>query len=136
MEFVEHPNELPLNVTAIEDQPFPPISKDRLGFVGITYLTHDAFDSGRSVQITLEEIDPNFCVRGRVAWCQQQDSGYLIAIEFPSEEDCYSVRMVEQLSHIESYRRNAKNEGRRLNYNEAASEWIQKFAASFPAFSA
>ncbi|MDP5057352.1 MAG: energy transducer TonB [Marinomonas hwangdonensis] len=134
MEFVEHPKDLPLDITLIEDQPFPSISEARVGFVGITYVTLRPFDRGRSVRITLEEIDPNFCVSGRIAWCKKHSDGYHIAIEFPTEEECYCVRMIEQLSQIEHYRRQAKHEGRRLNYNEAAGEWIQKFAASFPAF--
>ena len=134
MEFVAHPRDLPLEITLIEDQPFPQITKDRVGFVGITYVTLRPFDNGCSVRITLEEIDPNFCVSGRIAWCRKENDGYQIAIEFPTKEDCFCVRMIEQLSQIEHYRRQAKNEGRRLNYNEAAAEWIQKFAASFPAF--
>ena len=134
MEFVSHPRDLPLDITLIEDQPFPQITEDRAGFVGITYVTLRPFDNGRSVRITLEEIDPNFCVSGRIAWCTKETDGYHIAIEFPTKEECYCVRMIEQLSQIEHYRRQAKIEGRRLNYNEAAAEWIQKFAASFPAF--
>ncbi|MBJ7539221.1 PilZ domain-containing protein [Marinomonas transparens] len=134
MEFVAHPKDLPLEITLIEDQPFPQINRERSGFIGITYFTSRPFDNGRSVRITLEEIDPNFCVSGRVAWCNKEVDGYQIAIEFPTKEECYSVRMIEQLSQIEHYRRQAKSEGRRLNYNEAAAEWIQKFAANFPAF--
>lgn len=134
MEFVAHPRELPLDITLIEDQPFPAICENRDGFVGITYLSHNPFTNGCSVQITLEEIDPNFCVSGRIASCDKEGEEYRIAIEFPTKEECYCVRMIEQLSQIEHYRRQAKNQGRRLNYNEAAAEWIQKFAASFPAF--
>ena len=134
MEFVEHLIDLTLDITQIEAQCFPSISVARVGFVGITYVTLLPCDRGRSVRITLEEIDPNFCVSGRIAWCKKHSDGYHIAIEFPTEEECYCVRMIEQLSQIEHYRRQAKHEGRRLNYNEAAGEWIQKFAASFPAF--
>ncbi|MEP3350370.1 MAG: energy transducer TonB [Marinomonas sp.] len=134
MEFVAHPRDLPLEITLIEDQPFPQINEERAGFVGITSFTSRPFDNGRSVRITLEEIDPNFCVSGRVVQCEKEMDGYRISIEFPTKEECYCVRMIEQLSQIEHYRRQAKIEGRRLNYNEAAAEWIQKFAASFPAF--
>ncbi|MFD1381839.1 hypothetical protein ACFQ45_00555 [Rhodanobacter aciditrophus] len=134
MEFVAHPKDLPLNIEVIEDQSFPTVGTDRHGFVGITYLASSAFQTGASVRITLEEIDPHFCVVGRIAWCDNERDEYRIAIEFPNKEDCYCVRMVEQLSQIEHYRRQAKFQGRRLNYNEAAAEWIQQFAASFPAF--
>jgi hypothetical protein len=134
MEFVAHPRDLPLEITLIEDQLFPQIDEERAGFVGITYLTPHPFDNGCSVRITLEEIDPNFCVSGRIVSCDEETDGYAISIEFPTKEECYCVRMIEQLSQIEHYRRQAKMAGRRLNYNEAAAEWIQKFAANFPAF--
>ncbi|MEL0636639.1 MULTISPECIES: energy transducer TonB [Marinomonas] len=134
MEFVAHPKELPLEITLIEDQAFPTLMEERDGFVGITYLAAQHLERGRSVRITLQEIDPNFCVTGRVVSCCNEVGEYRIAIEFPIKDECYCVRMVEQLSQIEHYRRQAKTQGRRLNYNEAAAEWIQKFAASFPAF--
>lgn len=134
MEFVAHPRDLPLEITLIEDQFFPNIDKERAGFVGITCLTSRPFHIGCSVKITLEEIDPNFCVSGRIVSCNKEANDYTIAIEFPTKEECYCVRMIEQLSQIEDYRRQAKHAGRRLNYNEAAAEWIQKFAANFPSF--
>ncbi|MEL0621538.1 PilZ domain-containing protein [Marinomonas arenicola] len=134
MEFVSHPKDLPLEITLIEDQPFPTSKREDVGFAGITCFAAQHFESGRSVRITLEEIDPNFCVTGRVVWCNNERGEYKVAIEFPIKDECYCVRMVEQLSQIEHYRRQAKTQGRRLNYNEAAAEWIQKFAASFPAF--
>ncbi|ADZ89875.1 energy transducer TonB [Marinomonas mediterranea] len=134
MEFVAHPKDLPLDIAVIEDQAFPALTSERMGFVGITCLVADKYSQGCSVRVTLADIDPNFCVTGRIAWCDSEQGEYRIAIEFPVNDDCFCVRMVEQLSQIEHYRRQAKIQGRRLNYNEAAAEWIQKFAASFPAF--
>ncbi|WP_191601374.1 energy transducer TonB [Marinomonas algicola] len=134
MEFVDHPQDIPLQIKEVNDRTFPETSFDRVGFAGITCLSTRAYEMGQSVQITLKEIDPNFCVTGRVAWCDNHQASFKIAIEFPEKEDCFCVRMVEQLSQIEHYRRQAKTQGRRLNYNEAAAEWISKFAASFPAF--
>jgi Tfp pilus assembly protein PilZ len=134
MEFVDHPQDIPLQIKEVNDRMFPEASFDRVGFVGITCHSKRAYEMGQSVQITLKEIDPNFCVTGRIAWCDNHQDNFKIAIEFPEKEDCFCVRMIEQLSQIEHYRRQAKTQGRRLNYNEAAAEWISKFAASFPAF--
>lgn len=134
MEFVAHPKDIPLQIKEVDDRMFPKTEADRVGFVGITFQTARPYETDQSVQITLAEIDPNFCVIGRIVWCDPEAGGFRIAIEFPEKDDCYCVRMIEQLSHIENYRRQAKHQGRRLNYNEAAAEWIQQFAASFPAF--
>jgi hypothetical protein len=41
--------------------------------------------------------------------------------------------MVEQVCHIEEYRRTVQRlEGRELSAEEAAFEWIHRFAAQFP----
>jgi hypothetical protein len=44
--------------------------------------------------------------------------------------------MVEQICHIEHYKREvAEREGRELSGQQAAKEWIAKYAASFPQWS-
>ena len=133
MKFVAHPNDIPLH---IEETNYicPQESLKVDGFGGISYLSEKPYTKGQSIQLKLIEIDPDFCVIGRIHQCKEEDNAFRIFIEFPTREDCYCVRMVEQLSHIEHYRRQAKLQGRRLSFNEAAAEWIQKFAASFPTF--
>jgi Tfp pilus assembly protein PilZ len=135
MEFVAHPQDIPLQIKEVDDRALPETSIKREGFGGISIETSRSYKIGQYVEVKLSEIDPNFCVTGRIVLCDDIQDQYKISIEFPKNEDCYCVRMIEQLSQIEHYRRQAKNQGRRLNYNEAADEWIKQFAASFPAFS-
>jgi hypothetical protein len=43
------------------------------------------------------------------------------------------VRMIEQLCYIDHYKQSVElNEGRTLTGEEAAMEWIEKFAGKFP----
>ena len=56
-----------------------------------------------------------------------------MGVKFTEEETAYAVRMVEQLCYIEHYRQNVlQSEGRELSGEEAALEWIEKFAGNFP----
>jgi len=135
MKFVAHPKDIPLHIEEVDALSTHGKSLDVSGFGGISYLSNKPYKLGQSIQLRLTEIDPDFCVVGRVFKCDEEGSEFRIFIEFPEKKDCYCVRMIEQLSHIEHYRRQAKSQGRRLNFNEAAAEWIQKFAASFPEFS-
>jgi hypothetical protein len=42
--------------------------------------------------------------------------------------------MIEQICHIEHYRKEVKlAEGRELSSEEAADEWIKRYAGDFPA---
>jgi hypothetical protein len=48
-------------------------------------------------------------------------------------EGAFSTRMVEQVQHIEHYRQEVlRVEGRLLDDDSAALEWIERFAAAFP----
>ncbi|WP_366522124.1 hypothetical protein [Candidatus Accumulibacter sp. ACC003] len=45
----------------------------------------------------------------------------------------FATRMVEQVQHIEHYRQEVlRVEGRELDGDSAALEWITRFAAHFP----
>lgn len=132
MKFVAHPEDIPIHIEEVNSVQHSTLDLD--GFGGISYLCEKPYTAGQSIQIKLAEIDPDFCVVGRIFKCEKENGVFRIFIEFPKKEDCYCVRMIEQLSHIEHYRRQAKQQGRRLSFNEAAAEWIKKFAASFPEF--
>ena len=61
------------------------------------------------------------------------DEGYEVGVEFVMPDDEYRARMVEQLCYIEHYKRRVQaREGRELSGEQAAREWIEKYAAHFP----
>jgi len=56
-----------------------------------------------------------------------------IGIQFLDENDSFRVRMVEQICHIEQYKQEVfDKDGRQLSGEQAAVEWIQKYATDFP----
>ena len=59
----------------------------------------------------------------------------LHAIEDSSAQDAFKVRMEAQCFQVERYRMALLiNEGRRLTPDEAAMEWISRFAEAFANF--
>ena len=74
----------------------------------------------------------NFLV-GNVVWCDEADGAYEIGVEFEHGRDTFRMRMIEQICHIEHYRNEVeRNEGRELSSQDAAREWIARFAGDFP----
>ena len=60
-----------------------------------------------------------------------------VRLEFISKDTLFVARMVEQVCHIEQYKQDiAAKEGRILSGEEAAREWIERYAASFPQWQA
>jgi hypothetical protein len=78
-------------------------------------------------------VDPPFDAKARVVWCRPENSKYLVGVEFLDKADAFRSRMVEQVCTIEEYRQQVRRaEGRTLSSQEAAEEWIVKYAGAFP----
>lgn len=91
---------------------------------------------GQTLRLSIDIDDPAFEIDGQVVWCRAQADQYLIGICFHTDQDAYSVRMVEQLCRIEEYRETVqRTQGRTLSRDEAAREWIDRHAADFPNWS-
>ncbi|MCG8489939.1 MAG: PilZ domain-containing protein [Candidatus Thiodiazotropha sp.] len=100
---------------------------------GLCFLTDDHIEPGTEIHIAIPITPPQFHATGVVVWSRQEEDCYLIGVKFVEEETAYAVRMVEQLCYIEHYKQTVKtSEGRSLSGEEAAIEWIEKFAGEFP----
>ncbi len=88
--------------------------------------THGDYDSN-----TIDQTrDP---IEGVVVWCRKQDGHFEVGMRFGDDRTAFRVRMVEQVCRIEQYRKNAlEQEGRVLSAEEAAHEWVARYAKDFP----
>ena len=67
-----------------------------------------------------------------MVWCHTKGSSHEIGVQFLNNEAVYGIRMVEQVCHIEQYRKDMKKKyGRNLSTQEAALEWITKYAEDY-----
>lgn len=103
---------------------------------GVACFSHKFLPIGTKVKIRLYLTLPVFEAEGRVVWCEPTLDGYDVGLAFSDADEAFRVRMIEQLCHIEEYKRRIReNEGRLLNGEEAALEWVSRYAADFPALS-
>jgi hypothetical protein len=101
---------------------------------GLCFVSDIKIDPGAEIHIAIPITPPQFHATGIVVWCHKEEGSYLVGIKFSEEETAYAVRMVEQLCYIEHYKQSIKqSEGRELSGEEAALEWIDKYAGDFPA---
>lgn len=130
--FIRHPTDIPVRLSSADaDAGEQPLQNVSCG--GVCCLSDVPYASGTLLSLCIRHVVPPFECIVRVVWCRARPSGqYELGLEFLSEEDAYAARMVEQVCHIEHYRREvARREGRVLSPDEAAQEWIRKFAKSF-----
>ena len=100
---------------------------------GLAFLSDKCLDIGAIVELRIPTVDPPFEAEARVVWCRPERKRFLVGVEFMEAGDAFRSRMVEQVCSIESYRERVReSEGRALTSQEAAAEWITKFAGRFP----
>ena len=133
--FIRHPASIPiqLDYSSHSDRPEPHIGTTRdVSAGGLSCYSDKLLSPGDFVEVRISIEDKPFKPIGHVIWCRRNNGGYLLGIGFSDMATAYAVRMVEQICHIEEYRQKVKDEeGRELNTEQAAVEWINLHAADF-----
>lgn len=102
---------------------------------GLSFLSPQPLPSESHVSVSFPLLDQQHSLTGRVVWSRKHGQGYEVGLQFDDPDQLYCLRMIEQVCHIEHYRSEvAQLEGRQLSSEEAATEWIARFASEFPAF--
>lgn len=100
---------------------------------GLSFPCDKCLDLGEVVHLKIPTVEPPFEADARVVWCRPEDDHFLVGVAFNDPNDAFQSRMVQQVCAIENYRQEvAAQEGRMLSTQEAAAEWIEKFAGRFP----
>jgi hypothetical protein len=101
----------------------------------MAFVCQDVFAPGDLVTVEYPTLAISG-VSGEVVWSGDLGDGthrHLCGIRFLERSMFLRARLVEQLCHIEAYRRDQREKnGRDLTPNEAAGEWIATTASGFP----
>lgn len=132
--FIRHPSDIPIEFSADDEPPLSQMGKAHdVSFGGLSFEADICPQRGALIEIRIPMVTPAFETRGEVMWCRRIDGRYEIGVRFLESSEAFKVRMVEQVCHIEQYKRDVEErEGRRLTTSAAAREWISKYASDFP----
>ncbi len=129
--FIHHPDEIPLDLEVVER---PVARSDDALPLRLVCRIPVPLECGQQVSISTRDQIHCPDIKGQVDWCSPQRGGFELGILFPDSEHAMRVRMFEQVCHIRRYRRHLEEKhGRFLSEDEAALEWITRYAALFPA---
>ena len=140
--FIRHPSDIPILVSelieseCLTESQFLNSSKiNNVSLGGLAFFSPIAFQVTHHVVVSVPCLKVNASVQGCVLWCKKQHQGFEIGLEFDDPQAVFHLRMIEQICHIEHYRKEVKRaESRVLTSEEAALEWVQLFASDFPNF--
>lgn len=129
--FVRHPSRVPIHVADVT--PGAAMQADDVSYGGLSFTCRERHRPGAEIEIRIPDVDAGFHARARVVWCRSTKAGYRVGVRFLDPDDAFRSRMVEQLCAIEAYRRKVREtEGRELSGEQAAAEWIARYADGFP----
>ncbi len=132
--YIRHPSDIPLQYALIDKPCLRAKATNNISLGGLSFSVKEELKTDSWLTITINLHDNNFKVDAQVCWCRaQNDASYDVGVDFSDNLDAFSIRMIEQLCYIECYKKKVlDNEGRELDSDEAAKEWIEKFATEFP----
>lgn len=131
--FIRHPADIPIEIDPADSPPVSPRRLKNVSHGGLACRCDQPLPIGARVQVTIPLVQPPFSAPGAVVWCRTQDTHCEVGIRFTESDVEFAARIVEQVCHIEHYRQEVlRTEGRVLDGEAAAREWIDHFAAGFP----
>ncbi len=132
--YIRHPSDIPLQYALIDKPVHHAKSTNNISLGGLSFRVKEELKADSWLTITIDLYDNDFKVDAQVCWCRaKSDTSYDVGVDFADNLDAFSIRMIEQLCYIECYKKKVfDNEGRKLSNDEAAKEWIEKFATEFP----
>ena len=136
--YIRHPSNIPVKVDVSSEKSSTKIFGNRqqlsnISNGGLAFNASEPYKTGSILKLKIEAVQPAFQAEGLVTHCHPEGDHYVIGIEFISKDTLFVARMVEQVCHIEQYKREVEiKEGRVLTGEQAAKEWIERYAATFP----
>jgi len=141
--FIRHPTDIPIKVKELSEpelsqhvaMAYDESAMKNASLGGLAFFSPKAFHVGHHVFVSVPCLDKKSCIKGCILWCKKFSKGFEIGIEFDNPQEVFHLRMIEQICHIEHYRKEIERiEGRALSSEEAALEWIILYASDFPNF--
>ncbi len=131
--YIRHPADVPIELAPAAGTIDEETRVRDVSVGGLRFNSRIALEKDELIRVRIPFVHPPFETIGKVVWCSPTCVDFEIGVQFVSEEDAYTARMVEQVCYIEQYRHEVlQKEGRDLTSEEAALEWIQRYASDFP----
>lgn len=130
--YIRHPTSIPIHITTggygVEN-----LALQNLSEGGLCFVTDQAIKIGDFIDFLIPIVKPDYVGTGVVVWRRKQaPKSFEVGLRFTNDDEFFRTRMVEQVCQIEKYRQDiAEKDGRVLNSEEAALEWITKYAKDF-----
>ena len=132
-QFLRHPSNIPIEYSLKELVVNEKEYLCNISTGGLCFRSKFQIERGKLIHITIPISHPHFEADGVVVWTRPIEGHFEVGVQFGDPDKEFAVRMVQQICHIEDYKKRVlDDEGRIISSEEAALEWIEKYADEFP----
>lgn len=120
--YIRHPSDVPITYELIGQPVFRAAPLKNISLGGVC-CRRGAWRRGLA-PFPHRSRAPSLLAQGRVVWCHARPGYYEIGLQFLDADTGFRARMVEQICHIEQYKRlTLEQEGRQISSEAAAQEY-------------
>lgn len=129
--FIRHPTDFPILVFSMNSSHGDEASLCDISQGGLACSLCREFIPGESVVLEIPSLQLDYTIAAKVVRCSRCANGFRVGIRFVDPVESFKSKMVEQVCQIEHFRRELGREGRDLDSEAAAREWIERFGSQF-----
>ena len=136
--FYRHPISVPITLSTAKKKKEGRSESLDVSLGGLSFLWPRRLSKGVLVDVNIAVKDKLFGVKSRVAYTTEdrKTGKFRTGVCFADYPSAFMARLAEEMLEIQRYRKNLSRQlGREIPEEEAANEWIQKYAANFPVLS-
>ncbi len=132
--FIQHRRGFPLECKRLSPANEEEQSQDNRGNAGLLFESDKYLEPGTAIEATITLKGGTEKIRGKVVMVRDRGDYYEIGLWLGHQAEASRARIVEQTCYIEEYIKEKKfREGPFIiNREDAAEEWISKYAAGVP----
>ncbi len=134
-QYFRHPISVPLQLrVASQMRPFTSQSSD-ISLGGLNFSWSKKLSKGTLIDITIPVKEKNFDVKARVVFSKEdkKTARFHTGVSFTDFPSAFKAKLAEEVLQILEFRKSLARElGREISEEEAATKWVTEFAARFP----
>ncbi|HNV86392.1 MAG TPA: PilZ domain-containing protein [Candidatus Omnitrophota bacterium] len=137
--FLRHPIQVPIRFRIPPHRGPSFLAKtEDISAGGLSFSLSREFPEGTLLDVTIPLRAIKFNMIGSVAYCRQDSKSGLfkVGILFHEDDMSFRAKLAAEILKIEEFRKETSRRlGREVSREDAAHEWIQKYAEEFSKFS-
>jgi hypothetical protein len=103
--FVRHPAEIPIEYELEGDVSDSTQMTRNISFGGLCFQSPVQLEKDMIIQLRFTSLNPDFRIRGRIAWSASKGDSYDVGVEFMDQGDARLAKIIEEIIQIKNFQK-------------------------------